>query len=79
MAKPKKTAEELTELVAAELRGHEDYADIDAASVVIIDSHPSWLATLRRQGPRIDEGRLAVVHEIGRRLAAGYALDPASA
>ena len=43
---------ELVELVAAELRNHEEYADTDASSVVIIEQHPLWLASLRRQGPR---------------------------
>jgi len=79
MQKPTKTAAELVELVAAELRNHDDYADTDASSVVIIEQHPLWLASLRRQGPRIDEGRLAAVHEIGRKLASGYRLARESA
>jgi hypothetical protein len=79
MPKPTKTAAELVELVAAELRNHHDYADTEPSSLVIIDQHPMWHASLRRQGPRIDEARLAVVHEIGRRLASGYALARESA
>jgi hypothetical protein len=78
MPKPMKTAAELVELIAAELRNG-DYADTDASTVVIVEQHPLWHASLRRQGPRIDEGRLAAVHEIGRRLASGYALARESA
>ncbi|MBN8994863.1 MAG: hypothetical protein J0H94_06540 [Rhizobiales bacterium] len=79
MPKPMKTAAELVELIAAELRNHGDYADTDASTVVIVEQHPLWHASLRRQGPRIDEGRLAAVHEIGRKLASGYGLARESA
>jgi hypothetical protein len=79
MPKPTKTAAELSELIAAELRNHHEYADTDASAVIIVEQHPLWHASLRRQGPRIDEGRLAAVHEIGQRLASGYALARESA
>ena len=41
---------------------------------MILGGRSDWLATLRRDGPRIDEWRLAAVGEISRRLAAGYDL-----
>ena len=74
MSKPTKSAAELKKLVAGEFRKIAEAGDVDEESVVILGGRSGWLATLRRDGPRIDESRFAAVGEISRRLAAGYDL-----
>lgn len=75
MAKPSLPVSKLKELIAAELRSIEAVSDIDANSVVLVAGRSGWMATLRREGTRIDEGRLAVVCEVSRRLSRGYDLS----
>ena len=74
MAKLAKNAAELKELVAAELRKDAEASEVDKDSLIILGARSNWLATLRRDGPRIDEARFAAVSEISRRLATAYDL-----
>ena len=74
VTKPAKSAAELKKLIAEEFKKITDSEHVDEDSVVILGGRSDWLATLRRDGPRIDEWRLAAVGEISRRLAAGYDL-----
>jgi hypothetical protein len=74
VTKPAKSAAELKKLIAEELKKIAEAGDFDEESVVILGGHSGWLATLRQDGPRIDESRFAAVSEISRRLAAGYDL-----
>jgi hypothetical protein len=74
MAKVAKTAFELKKLIAEEFR--KSTADsVDEDSLVLLRGQSGWLATLRRDGPRIDESRLAAISEVSRRLADGFDLD----
>lgn len=73
MAKLMKSAAELKELVAAEFQRIADDG-VDRDAVVIVEMPSGWLATLRRDGPRLDESRFATVSAIGMRLASGYDL-----
>ena len=73
MAKLTKTASELKRLVAAEFyRTTKDSVEQDR--LVIVTGHLGWLATLPRDGSRVDEEQLAALGEISRHLAARYDL-----
>ena len=74
MAKPSLTASELKKLIAAELSKDSDHADVDLDSLIILKTEPGWWATLRNDGARLDEARVAAVAEVSRRLAAGFEL-----
>jgi hypothetical protein len=78
MAKPSLTANELRELIATELRKDAAYADVDPDSLIILKTEPGWWATIRNDGSRLDEARLAAVAEVSRRLAAGFDLAGAT-
>lgn len=69
-------AADLKSLVAARAREYDACRDLSADSLIIIPSERGWLATVKREGQRIDEARLAVVAEISRCLTAGYELLP---
>ena len=74
MAKLAKTASELKKLVAEEFQ--KSTADtVDEDLLILLCGQSGWLATLRPEGPRIDELRLAVISEVSRRLADGFDLD----
>jgi hypothetical protein len=74
MSKAAKSESELKQLIAAEFqKSTNDRVDED--SLIILRGPFGWLATLRRDGPRIDESRLAAICEVSRRIAAGHDLD----
>ena len=78
MTKVAKTAFELKKIIAEEFE--KSTADsVDEDSLILLRGQSGWLATLRREGPRIDESRLAAVSEVSRRLADGFDLDDPSA
>ena len=73
MPKTTVTADELKRLIAAELeQSSEESVEPDA--LIIVEKPSAWHASLRNNGLRIDEARLAALSEITLRLSAGYAL-----
>ena len=74
--KPLKTAMEIKELVADELRRRDPFADVDPDSLIVVGAPSGWMATVRCDGQRLDEATLAAVAEISRCLATGFDFAP---
>ncbi len=76
MRRDLKTPFEIGQLIAAEVRRLDH--DVDAASLLVVRRPGRWVATLKRDGQRIDEACLAAVAAVGRKLAGLYDIEEAA-
>jgi len=76
MRRRTKTKSEIGSLIAAELRRLDH--DVDEAALQLVHTPGRWMATLRRDGRRIDEACLAAVAEVSRHLSGLYDVEEAA-
>jgi hypothetical protein len=76
MRRDVKSKAEIGQLIAAEV-GRLDH-DVDEAALLLIRRSGQWMATLRRDGRRLDEACLAAIAEVSRKLSGIYDVEEAA-